>query len=117
MDTSKKATYSIVYNRKNKLNGAGKALIQIVVYLPSQRRRKFLSTGIYIAPDDCDEQNRRIKRSNPNHIEINRIIKNTINNIEEYEYKIISENKVFSFTELENYIFKKNVWHLFKFIP
>ena len=109
MDTVKKATYNIVYNRKNKLNDEGKALIQIVVYLPSQKKRKFLSTGIYIAPGECDEQNKKVKKNNPSYIEINRIIKNTINSIEEYEYKIITENKVFSLTKLENYVFKKNI--------
>ncbi|MDR0692337.1 MAG: site-specific integrase [Prevotellaceae bacterium] len=109
MDTAKKATYNIVYNRKNKLNSDGRALIQIVVYLPSQKKRKFLSTGIYIAPGEWDEQNKKVKKNNPSYIEINRIIKNTINSIEEYEYKIITENKVFSLTKLENYVFKKNI--------
>jgi integrase len=109
MDTAKKATYTIVYNRKNRLNSDGKALIQIVIYLPSQKKRKFLSTGIYVAPGEWDEQNKKVKRNNPNHIEINRIIKNTINNLEDYEYKVITEKKVFSLTCLENYIFKKDV--------
>jgi integrase len=109
MDTTKKATYSIVWNRKNKLNNDGKALIQLVIYLPSQKKRKFLSTGIYIAPGEWDERNKKIKKNNPNHIEINRIIKNTIDKIEEYEYKIITEKKAFSFIDLENYILKKNI--------
>jgi dTDP-glucose pyrophosphorylase len=95
MDTAKKATYTIVYNRKNRLNSDGKALIQIVVYLPNQKKRKFLSTGIYITPSEWDEHNKKIKKNNPNHIEINRIIKNTINNIEEYEFKILAEKRLF----------------------
>jgi integrase len=109
MDTSKKATYTVVYNRKDKLNNDGKALIQIVIYLPSQKKRKFLSTGIYIKPDEWDDKGKKVKKNNPNHIEINRIIKNTINKLEEYEYKIITENKVFSLTKLENYVLKKNI--------
>jgi integrase len=107
MGTTKKATYNIIYNHKNKLNSDGKALIQIVIYLPSQKKRKFLSTGIYISPGEWDEHNKKIKKNNPNHIEINRIIKNTINDIEEYEYKMMAEKKVFLFTDLENYILKK----------
>jgi hypothetical protein len=109
MDTSKKATSTVVYNRKDKLNNDGKALIQIVIYLPSQKKRKLLSTGIYIKPDEWDDKSRKVKKNNPNYIEINRIIKNTLNNLEEHEYRIITENKVLSLTEIENFVFKKNI--------
>jgi integrase len=102
-----KATYKIIYNRKKNLNKLGEALIQIVVYIPKMGR-KYLSTGIHIKPDEWDAKNKKIKKKNPNYTSINKLLNDTIRGIEEYEYKIISENKLFSFAELEKYITHKN---------
>ncbi|MDR1544664.1 MAG: phage integrase SAM-like domain-containing protein [Prevotellaceae bacterium] len=103
-----KATYKIIYNRKKKLNKSGEALIQIAVYIPKVGR-KFLSTGIYIKPSEWDDKNKKVKKQNSNYADINRVLFNTINDIENYEYKIISTNKTFSLEDLERYITQQNI--------
>lgn len=40
----------VVFNRKNKLNRNGQALIQIEVYL--EGNRKYFNTGIYVTPEE-----------------------------------------------------------------
>jgi len=71
--------FTIIFNRKKKLNKRGEALIQICAY--HLGRRKYFSTGIYIKPDQWD-----IKRSkiNDNHYDydfLNDEIDNTIRRI------------------------------------
>jgi len=48
----KKTQYKPIHNRKDKLNKRGEALVQIEVYY--QRRRKYISTGIYLKPEQWD---------------------------------------------------------------
>lgn len=47
-----KITYSLVYNRKKRLNRKGMALVQIEAYL--NKRKKYFSTGIYLKPEQWD---------------------------------------------------------------
>ncbi len=51
--------YRFVFNRKNKLNKNGQALIQLETYLNG--KRKYFSTGIYITPDQWDKKKHIIK--------------------------------------------------------
>lgn len=59
------------YNRKNRLNKQGEALVQIVAYTPRSRRdRRFISTGIYLKPEQWDEKN-AIIINHPNSAQLN----------------------------------------------
>ena len=44
----KKISYRPVYNRKNKLNEHGAALLQVEAYL--ERKKIYFSTHIYLSP-------------------------------------------------------------------
>jgi integrase len=103
-----KANYKIVYNRKKRFNKSGEALIQIVVYIPNVGR-KYLSTGIYIKPGEWDDRNKKVKKIHSDYANINRILYNTVKGLEEYEYKIISAGKTFSFADLERYLTQDNI--------
>jgi integrase len=103
-----KAVYTFVYNRKKMLNKSGKALIQLSIYIP-KIGRKFLSTGIYIKPDEWDDKNKKVKKQNPDYANINRILSNTVRDFEEYEYKVISTGKPFSFEDLERYLNREKI--------
>lgn len=48
--------FRFVYNRKNKLNKNGQALVQLLAYVPKSRRRKYISTEIYLSPAQWDEK-------------------------------------------------------------
>ncbi len=71
------AKYSIVFNRKGKLNSQGKALIQIRVHF-NQNTSKFVSTDIYIAADHWDPKKKIIKDALSSHYTLNKKIKNRI---------------------------------------
>ena len=45
----KKISYSLVFNRKKKLNKKGMALVQVEAYL--NRRKMYFSTRVYLKPD------------------------------------------------------------------
>jgi integrase len=51
--------YDLIFNRKNKLNQQGKALVQVRAYCSGQSR--FFSTNIYISPDEWNAKRMEIK--------------------------------------------------------
>lgn len=53
-----KIVYRFVYNRKNHLNHAGKALLQLEALL--QGKRCYFSTHVYLKPDQWDKRHQRI---------------------------------------------------------
>lgn len=46
----RKISYRLVFNRKNRLNAEGKALLQAEAYL--NRRKVYFSTHIYLKPEE-----------------------------------------------------------------
>ncbi len=93
-----KARYKLVYNRKGKLSKDKKALIQIEIYL--EGTRKYISTGIYLRPEQWDSKNREINTSNENHIFLNKILKEKIREIEDYEIHLIDKKQHYTLDDL-----------------
>jgi len=93
-----KARYKLVYNRKGKINRDSKALVQIEIYL--NKKRKYISTGIYIKPDHWNAKNREIDSSNENHIFLNKILKEKIREIEDYEIHLIDKKQHYTLDDL-----------------
>jgi hypothetical protein len=56
----------VVYNRRNRLNAHGEALIEIEIYV-SERNRKFRGTGISLKPIFWDEQSKCVRKNHPDH--------------------------------------------------
>ncbi|QZT37454.1 hypothetical protein K5X82_00835 [Halosquirtibacter xylanolyticus] len=88
-----KAKYSYVYNRRNKLNKQGTALVQICVYFKS-RQRVYISTGIYIRPEEWSDKDKCICK-NPNAIKLNHQIRSLRNRIEDKEMELLDRIVVF----------------------
>ena len=42
--------FRFVYNRKKRFNKAGQALVQLMAYVPKSRKRKYISTDVYLFP-------------------------------------------------------------------
>lgn len=80
-----KARYTFIYNRKNKLNVDGMALIQLEVYL--NRKRKYISTGIYIKPNQWNERTRAIQKHKMQ-LALNSKLTELQTKIETYELKL-----------------------------
>lgn len=93
-----KARYKLVYNRKGKLSKDNKALIQIEIYL--EGKRKYISTGIYLRPEQWDPKNKEINTSNENHIFLNKILKEKIREIEDYEIHLIDKKQHYTLDDL-----------------
>lgn len=89
-----KVKFSVVFNRKKQLNAQGKALIQIECYLKG--KRKYFSTGIYIAPNQWNDKTQTIKNNAPNYIFLNQQIKDKITAFERYELQKITAGKTFT---------------------
>lgn len=53
-----KIRYRFVYNRKNKLNNQGTALVQIEAYL--NRRKIYISTNLYLRPAEWDKRKSQV---------------------------------------------------------
>ena len=78
-----KATYTPVYNRKNKLNKQGKALVQIQIYY--KQERKWLSTNIYLAPKEWDVKRLEISQYHPEADELNKELQEHIEKLKMHE--------------------------------
>lgn len=76
------AKYSVIFNRKGKLNSQGKVLIQIRVHF-NQNTSKFISTNIYIAPEHWDPKKKIIKDTHSAYFYLNKKIKMKISEMEE----------------------------------
>ena len=96
-----KTRYTVIFNRKKKLNKQGKALLQIECYLNG--RKKYFSTNIYIEPKDWHIKTRFIKTDYPNAIKLNKQITETLRNLENFELDKINNNKLFNLSMLDDF--------------
>jgi hypothetical protein len=78
-----KATYTLVHNRKSKLNKQGKALVQIQIYF--NQERKWLSTNIYLSPKEWDAKRNEVSQHHPEADELNRELQAHIEKLKIHE--------------------------------
>lgn len=88
-----KATYKLIHNRTDKLNGEGRALIQLRVTL--NRKARYFSTGIYVKPGEWSEKDGGIVVKHPNAIKYNIIIRELRARIETEEIDCIAQGRKF----------------------
>ena len=98
-----KISYSLVFNRKKKLNKKGMALIQVEAYL--NRRKMYFSTKVYLKPDQWDAKRRMVK-NHPNADGLNRMLYEYIAAIEQTELVLWQQGKTISLDLLRDYIEK-----------
>lgn len=96
----KKIKYSLVFNRRNKLNSNGEALIQIRAY---QNSNRYFSTGIYIKKEYWDHRNKKVKPNHPNHFVYNRQITELLHKIEAFEIRMINRYGKFPIVRLHEF--------------
>lgn len=97
------ARYSVIYNRKGKLNSQGKALIQVRVHF-NQTTSKYISTEIYIAPEHWNNKKKCVDESHPAAYELNKQIRMLISDIQDFENEQIKFNEPFNKEVLETYL-------------
>ena len=97
----KKATFSLVYNRKDRLNKDGKGLVEIYCYV--EGRVKFIGTGISIYEDHWDKKKRRVSKDHPNETKLNIMLTRMLNKLEDYELTISNNKGEFTFEDLKSF--------------
>lgn len=99
----KKISYSLVFNRKKKLNKKGMALVQVEAYL--NRRKMYFSTRVYLKPDQWDVKRRMVK-NHPNSDALNRMLYDFIADIEQKELGLWQQRRSISLDSLKDSIEK-----------
>ena len=94
----KKISYRPVYNRKNRLNADGKALLQIEAYL--EQKKIYFSTHIYLKPDQWDK-NKKIIKKHPHAKELNYMLIEFILKLEQKELKIWKSGEEITLEQLK----------------
>lgn len=94
----KKISYTLVFNRKKKLNKKGMALIQVEAYL--NRRKMYFTTKVYLKPDQWDVKRRMVK-NHPNADALNRMLYEFISAIEQKELGLWQQGKSISLEVLK----------------
>lgn len=105
-----KIIYTLVYNRKKRLNNEGKALVQVEAY--SQKKRVYFSTRIYLKPEQWDNRRRQVKR-HPNAEFLNKWLWQFICDIERKEYDIWQHEKTVSLEKLKKSIVMHEEYEFF----
>ena len=80
----RKIQYRLLHNRKKKLNAQGTALIQVEAYL--EKRKIYLSTHIYVKPEQWDKKQERV-RLHPHAEELNRMLEEFVLSLQWEELK------------------------------
>ena len=94
--------YRLVYNRRNKFNKDGKALIQIETYLGKKKR--YFSTGIYIYPEEWDDKRKLVKTT----VEYNWRLFELQKEMQKFENKMIEEYGYFDLSMFDEFFAKQN---------
>ena len=98
-----KISYNLVFNRKNRLNKRGMALVQVEAYL--NRKKMYFSTKIYLKPEQWDAKRKMVK-NHPNANVLNRMLYENIAAIEQTELGLWQQGKSISLDLLKNSIDK-----------
>lgn len=99
-------TVAAVFDRRNKLTGnpGDKGLIEIYVYQPNPRLRKYISTGISIEQAFWDAKKGAISPKHPNAPHYNKIIRDAIQAIQDYVYMLYGQKKALTSQLLTNFL-------------
>ena len=98
-----KISYNLVFNRKKNLNKRGMALIQVEAYL--NKKKMYLSTKIYIKPNQWDDKRKMVK-NHPNADILNCMLYEYISTIEQTELGLWQQGKEISLSLLKNLLKK-----------
>lgn len=90
--------FTPVFNRKNHLNEHGEAPLDIIAY--ENRKRKYISTKIFISPNQWDSKRLEINKKHPQADIFNSQIKKIIADFEKAQWEHQLKNKPFSLNSL-----------------
>lgn len=97
--SQKLIVFEPVFNRKSKLNAKGKAPIEIRAY--QNRKRVFITTKIFVSPQQWDGKHNQVKSNHPLYDVHNRTIQNMIKSYEEMQYEKLKLGLTFSLADFK----------------
>ena len=92
--------------RKNKIS---KGLAPITIRVTINRKKTYLSISHRINPKDWDNDNKRVKKSHPNSVRLNNIIKNYISKIDNIILEKEAKGEKINFDEIKQKVFNKTI--------
>lgn len=98
----------VVYNYKSRLSKDGKAEVSIRAY--QNGKRVYIPTGVKVTPEQWDKKRCKVKPSNPNYIEQNKVISNLYDSLERFIYEQGSRGRAVSLDSLQDYARPKEVY-------
>ncbi|MCB0583672.1 MAG: site-specific integrase [Phaeodactylibacter sp.] len=84
----RKIKFTLVFNRENRLNLDGTALVTLRAYQGGKNR--YFSTGVYLKPEHWDERSLRVK-DHPLKAQYNRHLQDFLHHFEAYEFTAIQK--------------------------
>ncbi len=100
----RKICYRLVYNRKNRLNAQGMALLQIEAYL--DKKKTYFSSRIYLYPEQWDVKRKMIVR-HPNADSLNYMVREFMINLEQKEILLWKNGQEVSLESLKEVFLSK----------
>ncbi|MCT4672187.1 MAG: site-specific integrase [Prolixibacteraceae bacterium] len=99
-----KAAYRIIFNRRNKLDKKGEASVNIEVRFQNHSR-KIVGIGIKIRPEHWDDKKSCISKTHPNAIKLNKLLRDKILEIENYELELLDRGGYLSANKIDALLF------------
>lgn len=91
-----------VFNRRKKLNTKGEGAIELYIYQKEPKIKKYISTGITVAPKFWNEDKKVVvKHFNAPHY--NKFIEDKIKNINDFYYLLYAQGQQLTAKQLENF--------------
>lgn len=104
----KKCAIKVVFNRHNRLTKDGIAAVHVDISRSGQGSfRKFLNTGVSVEPSEWDAKNGCVSKKHVNSIHLNKVIRDLVSGIEDYEYILMAQGKFLSEELLESFLANK----------
>ncbi len=99
-----KTSYSLVFNRRKRLNSKGQGAIEIYCY--QDKMKIYFSTGIKVLPTEWDKKKNQVGKENPNAIKLNILLSRMISKIEDHELSIMNEREFSLVNDLKGFSLK-----------
>ncbi len=95
-------SYSVVYNFRRRLNGDGTAPVHIRLYSKSDKKRKYVDTGVRVKPEFWDDDQKIVRKKYVNYTFLNQKITDKLAYFQKLEMRCMTEGVVFDWSIIDN---------------
>ncbi len=106
------ATVSIIF-RKDKLNKKGQAPVHFRII--KDRKITYMSSSIFLLPNEWDEKNKKVKKSHPNSVRFNSYLANKFTELQDQVFEHLTLSKSITIEQLRTKAFGQKPLDFFSF--